>query len=87
MEICLNDACGVPMEIMENCCRALDLIEVFAAKGSLLAVSDAGVAAACCRVRAEGRQPEYLHQYQEHERPDQSGGAEQQMRRDDPPVQ
>ncbi len=54
MEICLNDACGVPMEIMENCCRALDLIEVFAAKGSLLAVSDAGVAAACCRSALKG---------------------------------
>src|SRR5699024_4211884 len=54
MEKCLNDACGVPMEIMENCCRANDLIEIFAAKGSVLAVSDAGVTAACCRAALKG---------------------------------
>lgn len=54
MEKCLNDACGVPMEILENCCRAIDLIEIFAAKGSVLAVSDAGVAAACCRAALKG---------------------------------
>lgn len=54
MEKCLNEACGVPLEIMENCCRAIDLIEVFAAKGSVLAVSDAGVAAACCRAALKG---------------------------------
>ena len=54
MEKCLNDACGVPMEIMENCCRAIDLIEIFAAKGSVLAVSGAGVAAACCRAALKG---------------------------------
>ena len=54
MEKCLNDACGVPMEIMENCCRAIDLIEIFAAKGSVLAISDAGVAAACCRAALKG---------------------------------
>ena len=54
MEKCLNDACGVPMEIMDNCCRAIDLIEIFAAKGSVLAVSDAGVAAACCRAALKG---------------------------------
>lgn len=54
MEKCLNDACGVPLEIMDNCCKAIDLIEVFAAKGSVLAVSDAGVAAACCRSALKG---------------------------------
>ena len=54
MEKCLNDACGVPLEIMDNCCKAIDLIEVFAAKGSVLAVSDAGGAAACCRSALKG---------------------------------
>ena len=34
MEIVLKDACSVPMEIMERCCEAIDLIEVFAEKGS-----------------------------------------------------
>ena len=38
-------ACVAPMRIMELCCRALDAIEIFAAKGSRLAVSDAGCAA------------------------------------------
>lgn len=43
------DACAVPMEIMEKCCQALDYIAVFAAKGSRLAVSDAGCGAVCCK--------------------------------------
>ena len=38
-------ACKVPMRIMELCCEAIDAIEVFAAKGSRLAVSDAGCGA------------------------------------------
>lgn len=42
-------ACGVPMHIMELCCQAIDYIEVFAAKGSRLAVSDAGCGAVCCK--------------------------------------
>ena len=42
-------ACAVPMHIMELCCQALDCEAVFAAKGSRLAVSDAGCAAVCCK--------------------------------------
>ena len=42
-------ACGVPMHIMELCCQAIDYIAVFAAKGSRLAVSDAGCGAVCCK--------------------------------------
>ena len=42
-------ACSVPMEIMETCCAAIDVIDVFARKGSRLAVSDAGCGAACCK--------------------------------------
>ena len=42
-------ACGVPMHIMELSCQALEYIQVFAAKGSRLAVSDAGCAAVCCK--------------------------------------
>lgn len=42
-------ACAVPMHIMELCCQSLDCIAVFAAKGSRLAVSDAGCAAVCCK--------------------------------------
>ena len=42
-------ACAVPMKIMELCCAAIDAIAVFAAKGSRLAVSDAGCGAVCCK--------------------------------------
>ena len=38
-------ACQVPMHIMELCCESLDCIATFAAKGSRLAVSDAGCGA------------------------------------------
>ena len=54
MEIVLKDACSVPMEIMEKCCEALDLIKEFAAKGSALAISDAGVGAAFCKAALQG---------------------------------
>ena len=42
-------ACKVPMHIMELCCEAIDCVAVFAAKGSRLAVSDAGCGAVCCK--------------------------------------
>ena len=54
MAIVLKDACSVPMEIMEKCCEALDLIKEFAAKGSKLAISDAGVAATFCKAALKG---------------------------------
>ena len=49
MEEALKNAAAVPMDIMRTCGRALDIIEEFAEKGSRLAVSDAGCAAACCK--------------------------------------
>ena len=42
-------ACRVPMKIMELCCESLDAIQVFADKGSRLAVSDAGCGAVCVK--------------------------------------
>ena len=42
-------ACSTPMRIMELCCEAIDHIAVFAAKGSRLAVSDAGCGAVMCK--------------------------------------
>lgn len=54
MEIVLKDACSVPMEIMEKCCDAIGIIKEFAAKGSTLAISDAGVGAAFCKAALEG---------------------------------
>lgn len=45
----LEAACAVPMEIMEACCKALDLVERYAEIGSVMAVSDAGCAAVFCK--------------------------------------
>ena len=42
-------ACSTPVKIMELCCEALDAIAIFAAKGSRLAVSDAGCGAVCVK--------------------------------------
>ena len=54
MEKALKEACMVPMEIMEKCCESLDVIDVFAKKGSRLAVSDAGVGAAFSKAALQG---------------------------------
>ena len=54
MAIVLKDACAVPMEIMEKCCEAIDVIEEFAAKGSALAISDAGVGVNFCKAALLG---------------------------------
>jgi formiminotetrahydrofolate cyclodeaminase len=54
MEACLKDACSVPMEIMVKCCEAIELQKEFAAKGSSLAISDAGVGVAFCRAALQG---------------------------------
>ena len=49
LEAATITACAVPMHIMELCCEAIEYIAVFAAKGSRLAVSDAGCGAVCCK--------------------------------------
>ena len=49
MEDALVGAVQVPLKIMHACCRSIDLLEVFAGKGSVMAVSDAGAGAALCR--------------------------------------
>lgn len=54
MESCLRDACSVPYGIMEQCCKAIDILEEFAHKGSRLAVSDAGVGAVMCKAALQG---------------------------------
>ena len=46
MEKCLHDAASAPMEILELCCKAIELQVGFAEMGSVLAVSDAGTGAA-----------------------------------------
>lgn len=54
MEAALKVACTAPIEIMEACCQAIELIEEFAAKGSVLAISDAGVGAVFCKAALKG---------------------------------
>lgn len=45
MEKALRKACKAPIEMMRCCCRVIDVCGEFAAKGSRLAVSDAGCGA------------------------------------------
>ena len=54
MELVLKDACSVPLEIMEKCCQAIDLHREFAEKGSVLAVSDAGVGVIFAKAALQG---------------------------------
>lgn len=49
LDAALNTACAVPLEIMQKCAEGIVLVEEYAAKGSVLAVSDAGCAAALCK--------------------------------------
>ena len=49
LDAALNTACAVPLEIMQKCAEGIVLVEQYAAKGSVLAVSDAGCAAALCK--------------------------------------
>ena len=48
MEACLRDAATPPLEILDLCCKAIDLQREFADKGSVLAVSDAATGVVFC---------------------------------------
>jgi len=54
MEDALRLACTVPMDIMRLCARAIELHDEFAQKGSVLALSDAGVGAIFCKSALQG---------------------------------
>ena len=54
MEEALKLACTVPMDIMRLCARAIELQDEFAKKGSVLALSDAGVGAIMCKSALQG---------------------------------
>ncbi|MDO4621647.1 MAG: cyclodeaminase/cyclohydrolase family protein [Eubacteriales bacterium] len=47
-EQCLKEAASAPMAIMRKICNIISMISVFSSKGSSIAVSDAGCAAAIC---------------------------------------
>lgn len=53
MEEALKGAAEVPLEIMRKCCEALEIIDVYAQKGSVIAISDAGCAAVMCKAALE----------------------------------
>ncbi len=54
MEKCLHDAAQVPFEILCLCCEAIELQVDFGAKGSVLAVSDAGTGVIICKAALQG---------------------------------
>lgn len=54
LEKALDTASSVPMEIMQEVSDIIDILEQLAVKGSKLAVSDVGVAAAACRSALQG---------------------------------
>ena len=54
MEDALKLACTVPMDIMRLCARAIELHDEFAKKGSILAISDAGVGVIFCKSALQG---------------------------------
>ena len=54
METALRNACSVPLEIMEKCREAIELMQQFAEKGSVMAVSDAGTGAVLCKAALQG---------------------------------
>jgi len=49
MEDALRLASTVPLEIMEKCCEAIELHREFAAKGTVIAISDVGCGVVCCK--------------------------------------
>lgn len=54
LEEALKDACMVPLQIMEKCCEAIEVINEFANKGTALAISDAGVGVVICKAALQG---------------------------------
>ena len=49
LEQCLHTAAGAPLEIFDLCCEAIDVLEIFGAKGSRLMISDAATGAAIAK--------------------------------------
>jgi formiminotetrahydrofolate cyclodeaminase len=54
LETALDAACEAPLAIMAKCGEALVLLEGFAERGNILAVSDAGTGACLCRAALAG---------------------------------
>lgn len=54
LEKALEDACSVPIKIMEKCLEALSLLEELTEKGTRIAISDVGVGAAFVKAALQG---------------------------------
>lgn len=54
MENALQEACAVPMEILQECVFALGLLEEMGDKGTKIAISDVAVGAVFLRAAAQG---------------------------------
>ena len=54
LEAALHAAAEVPLDIVKTVCKVLPILEELMEKGSKLAISDVGVAAAACRAAAQG---------------------------------
>ncbi|MBQ6292376.1 MAG: cyclodeaminase/cyclohydrolase family protein [Lachnospiraceae bacterium] len=54
MEECLRAAAAPPFEILGLCGEAIDLLQAFAEKGSVIVLSDAACGAAFCRSAMQG---------------------------------
>ena len=68
MAIVLKDACSVPMEIMEKCCEALELIVEFCGKGFRSGHQRRRRRRGFLQGGSSGRFPQCIYQYQVHGR-------------------
>lgn len=53
LEECTKWACSAPLEMMRQCCRAIDLLQEMGDKGSRMLRSDVGCGALLCRAALE----------------------------------
>ena len=54
MENALRRAATVPVDVMCDVCSVIEYLDVLAEKGSRMVISDAGVAAECCKAALRG---------------------------------
>lgn len=53
LEEATKKACAAPMEMLEQCAQAVELLEEMLKKGSVMLVSDVGCGAVCCKAAME----------------------------------
>ena len=53
LEEAAKKACAAPMEMLEQCAQAVELLEEMLEKGSVMLVSDVGCGAVCCKAAME----------------------------------